>query len=73
MPKTRPLCISTKWNIGDRVLGEAEKKSFIALPGKRGQCRLLPKKKKKQKKKLYFATQEDLVRIFIAMVQVWGC
>ena len=47
LPKTQPLCISTKWKLGDRVLGEAEKNNFIALPGKGGHCRLLPQKKKK--------------------------
>ena len=33
MPKTQPLCTSAKLNLGDRVLGEEEKDSFISLPG----------------------------------------
>ena len=41
MPKTQPLCTSAKSNLGDRVLGEVEKNSFIALPGKRGHSRFL--------------------------------
>ena len=32
--KIQPLSTGTKLNLGDRVLGEAEKNSFIALPGK---------------------------------------
>lgn len=32
--KTQPLCISAKLNLEDKVLGEVEKKSFIALLGK---------------------------------------
>ena len=42
MPKTRPLCTGAKSNLGDRVLGGVEKKSFIALPGKGGHRELLP-------------------------------
>ena len=29
-----PLYLNTELNLGDRVLGEVEKNSFIALPGK---------------------------------------
>ena len=36
------LCTSAKWNLGDRVLSEVEKNSFIALPGKGGHSRLVP-------------------------------
>ena len=36
MLKTRPLCTSAELNLGDRVLGEVEKNSFIASPGKEG-------------------------------------
>ena len=36
MPKTLPLCTSAESNLRDRALGEAEKNSFIALPGKGG-------------------------------------
>ena len=35
---------STGLNLGDRVLGEVEKKSFIALPGKGGHSGLMPSK-----------------------------
>ena len=42
MPKA--LCTSAKLNLGDRVWGEVEKNSFIALPGKRGHSGLLPQK-----------------------------
>ena len=42
MPKTEPLCTSTKLNLRDRVLGKVEKNSFIALPGKGDHSRLLP-------------------------------
>ena len=44
MPKTQSLYTSAQLNLGDRVLGEVEKKSFIALPGKGGHSRLLPLK-----------------------------
>ena len=44
MPKTQPLCTGAKLNLGDRVLGEVEKKSFIALPGKGGHSGLMPLK-----------------------------
>ena len=33
MPKTQPLCTGAESNLGDRVLGEVEKNSFIVLPG----------------------------------------
>ena len=33
-----------KSNLRDRALGEVEKNSFIALPGKGGHSRLLPSK-----------------------------
>ena len=42
MLKTLPLCTGVKSNLGDRVLGEVEKISFIALPGKGGHRRLIP-------------------------------
>lgn len=44
MLKTWPLCAGAKLNFGDRVLGEAEKSSFIAMPGKGGYSWLLPLK-----------------------------
>ena len=40
--KAWPLCTSAKSNLRDRVLGEVEKNSVIALPGKGGHNRLLP-------------------------------
>ena len=42
--ETRPLCVRAKLNLGDRVCGEVEKNSFIALPGKGGHSRLMPSK-----------------------------
>ena len=38
------LYTSTKLNLKGRVLGGAEKKSFFALPAKRGHNRLMPTK-----------------------------
>ena len=61
MPKTQPLHTGAKFNLGDRVLGEAEKKSFKALPGKGGHSGLAPLKT------VCLQPQEDLVR-FITMV-----
>ena len=55
-----------------RVLGEVEKNSFIALPGKGVYSGLMPSK-------VCVPTQqgvrgeEDLVRSFIAMVHGQGC
>ena len=42
MPKTQPLCASAESNLRDRVLGEVEKNSFIALPGKGGHGGFMP-------------------------------
>ena len=42
--KTQPLCTSAELNLRGRVLGEVEKNSFIALPGKGGHRGLLPRK-----------------------------
>ena len=44
MLKARHLCTGAKSNLRDRVLGEVEKNSFIALSGKGGHSRLLPSK-----------------------------
>ena len=44
MLKTRPLCTGAELYLRDRVLGEAEKNSFIALPGRGRDSRLLPSK-----------------------------
>ena len=44
MLKTWPLCTGAKLNFGDRVLGEVENNSFIALPGKAGHISLMPSK-----------------------------
>ena len=41
MLKTRPLCTGAKLNLRDGVLAEAEKNSFIALPGKGGHSGLM--------------------------------
>ena len=62
MPKTQPLFTGAESNLGDRVLGEVEKNSFIALPGKGGHSGVMPSK-------LCVPTGEDLVRSFIAIVQ----
>ena len=40
--KAQPLYLGAKLNLGDRVWGEVEKNSFIALPGKGGHSRLMP-------------------------------
>ena len=42
MPKTWPRCTSAKSNPRDGVLGEVEKNSFVALPGKGGHSGLVP-------------------------------
>ena len=44
MPKSHPVYTGAKSNIRDRVLGEVEKNSYIAFPGKGGHSRLLPSK-----------------------------
>ena len=44
MPKAQPLCAGTELSLGDRALGEGEKNSFIALPGKGGHSGLVPLK-----------------------------
>ena len=41
MQKSQSLFTDAKWNPGDRVLGEVEKNSFIALPGRGGHGRLM--------------------------------
>ena len=40
--RIQPLSASAEYKRGDRVLGEGEKDSFIALPGKGGHSRLMP-------------------------------
>ena len=62
MRGARLLCTSAGLNLGDRVWGEVEKNSFIALPGKGGHSKLMPTKP-------VCPTQEDLVRRFMATVQ----
>ena len=42
MLKTRPLCIGAESSLRDRVLGEVEKDSFIALPSKGGDSGVMP-------------------------------
>ena len=44
MLKTWPLCTGAESNLGDRVLGEVEKNSFIALPSNGGHSGLVPLK-----------------------------
>ena len=66
MPKTWPLFTGAKSNLRDRVLGEVEKNSFFALPGKGGYSGLMPLKN-------CVPTREDLVRSLIAIVQGQGC
>ena len=41
MLNTWPLHTDAKWNLGNRVLGEVEKNSFIVLPGKGGEGNLV--------------------------------
>ena len=42
--KTQRLCTSAESNFGNKVLGEVEKNSFIAFPGKGGHSGLVPLK-----------------------------
>ena len=42
MLETQPLCAGAKSNLRGRTWGEIEKNSFIALPGKGKQSRLMP-------------------------------
>ena len=65
MPKSQPLCTCAELPLRNRVLGEVEKKSFIALPRKVGYRGSFPQN-------LCVSTQEDLMRHFRAMVQGWG-
>ena len=44
MPKAQPLCTPMPNRISETVLGQAEKNSFIALPGKGGHRGVLPSK-----------------------------
>ena len=61
IPKAQPLYTGVKSNLGDRILGEVEENSFIALPGKERHSGLVPLK-------IVFPTQQDLLRCFIAVV-----
>ena len=65
MLKTRPPCTGAEANLRDRVWGDIEKKSFIALPSKGGHSQLLPSK-------LCVSTLGGFGESFIAMVQKWG-
>ena len=62
MLKTWPLCTGAKLNLRDRILGEVEKNSFIALPGKGGHNGIMPSK-------LLCPHLEGVVRSFMVMVQ----
>lgn len=42
MPKAQPRCAGAELNLGDSVLVEVEKDSFITVPGKGGHSSLLP-------------------------------
>ena len=44
MSKSQPLYTTAELNLGDRVLGEVEKNSSIALPSKGEHSGLLPSK-----------------------------
>ena len=59
------LYTGTKLNLGDRVLDEVGKNSFIALPGKGEHSRLHALKN-------CVPTWEDLMRKLLAMVQEQG-
>ena len=65
MLKTQPLCTDAELNLRERVLGEIEKNSFVALPDKVGHSRLMSQK-------LCITTQEGLLRRFTAVVQGQG-
>ena len=67
VPKTQSLCSGAQLNLGDRILGEVEKNSFFALPGKRGIQRACAPEK------LHVSIWRDLVKIFIAVVQGLIC
>ena len=60
-----PLYTSAQSNPRDRDLGEVEKDSFIALPGKGRHNRLLLQN-------TLVSTPENLMRVFITVVQSWG-
>ena len=66
MLEVQPLCTSAKRNLRDRVLGDVEKNSFIALSGKGGHSSLMPSS-------LCGPTQEGLVRSCGAAVQGRNC
>ena len=63
--QSRSLCTGTESSRRNRVLGEVEKDSLVALPGKVDIVDSYPQK-------LSVPTWENLVRNFIAMVQGWG-
>ena len=56
------LCTSAELNLGDRVLGEVEKNSFLTLPGKGGLSKPRPSKPT-------VPTWETIVRSFTVIVQ----
>ena len=61
MWKAQLMCTGAESNLKDRVLGEVEKNSSIALPGTWGYCRLMASK-------LCAPIQGDLLRSLIATV-----
>ena len=66
MLKAWPLCNGAELSLGDRVLGEEEKNSFIVFPEKGGHSGSCPEE-------LCVPSWEDLMRHFIAMIQGWWC
>ena len=56
------LCTSAELNLGDRVLGEVEKDSFLTLPGKGALSKPMPSKPS-------VPTWETIVRSFTVIVQ----
>ena len=65
IPKVWCLCSDAKSHLGDRVLGEIEKNSFITLLAKGGHSGFCAPQN-------CVPTQKDLVRSLTAMVQGWG-
>ena len=63
VPKAWHLCTSAKFNLGERVLGEVEKNSFIFLPGKEGNSWSQPWKLKFQPRRLWQGVQRFKGRI----------
>ena len=66
MPKAQLLCTTSAGsNLGERVLDEVEKDSYITLPGKGRHSGFLPRK-------TIVPTQEDLMRSFMTILPKGG-